>query len=42
MANSSRGEVPPGVHRLEQAVTATRFLEKARQRGFHLTEQWEA
>jgi lysine 6-dehydrogenase len=38
----ARGEIPPGVHRLEQAVTATRFLDKARQRGFQIAERWEA
>ncbi len=37
----ARGEVPPGVWPLERALPATRFLEKARQRGFHITERWQ-
>jgi lysine 6-dehydrogenase len=36
----ARGEVPSGAWPMEKAVTATRFLEKARQRGFEITERW--
>lgn len=38
----ARGEIAPGVWPVEKAVSATRFLEKVRQRGFHITERWEA
>lgn len=36
----AQGAIPPGVWPLEKAVSATRFLEEVRRRGFHLTEQW--
>jgi lysine 6-dehydrogenase len=35
------GEVPPGVHSLEKAISATRFMEEVRRRGFAFTERWE-
>jgi lysine 6-dehydrogenase len=35
------GEVPPGVHSLEKAVPATRFMDEVRRRGFTWTERWE-
>jgi lysine 6-dehydrogenase len=35
------GEVPAGVHSLEKAVAATRFMEEVRQRGFSFSERWE-
>lgn len=35
------GEVPAGVHSLETAVGATRFMEEVRRRGFTWTERWE-
>jgi len=35
------GEVPPGVHSLEKAIPATRFMEEVRRRGFTWTERWE-
>jgi lysine 6-dehydrogenase len=35
------GEVPAGVHSLEKAVPATRFMEEVRRRGFAWTERWE-
>jgi lysine 6-dehydrogenase len=38
----ARGEIAPGVWPVEKAVSATRFLEKVRQRGFQMTERWEA
>ena len=37
----ARGEVASGVWPLEKAVSATRFMEKVRQRGFATTEHWE-
>lgn len=37
----AHGEVEPGVWPLEKAVSATRFMEKVRQRGFSTTEHWE-
>ncbi len=37
----ARGEVPPGVWPMENAVTSTRFMEKIRARGFRVTEGWE-
>ena len=37
----AKGEVEPGVWPLEKAVTATRFMEKVRERGFRVTERWE-
>lgn len=37
----ARGEVPSGAWPLEKAIPATRFLEKARQRGFVIAERWE-
>ena len=36
-----RGEVGPGVWPMEKAVSATRFMEKIRQRGFAVSERWE-
>lgn len=35
------GEVAAGVHSLEKAVSASRFMEEARRRGFAWTERWE-
>ncbi|MBM3695046.1 MAG: hypothetical protein FJW79_03820 [Actinobacteria bacterium] len=35
------GEVPPGVHSLEKAVAASRFMEEVGKRGFTWTERWE-
>jgi len=35
------GEVPPGVHSLEQAVPATRFMQEVRRRGLNFVERWE-
>lgn len=35
------GEVPPGVHSLEKAVAAGRFMEEVGRRGFTWTERWE-
>jgi lysine 6-dehydrogenase len=35
------GEVPAGVHSLEKAVGAGRFMEEVRTRGFSFTERWE-
>ena len=35
------GSVGPGVHRMEQAVPAARFMEEVRRRGFHVDERWE-
>jgi lysine 6-dehydrogenase len=35
------GEVPPGVHSLEKAISATRFMEEVRRRGFAFTERWD-
>lgn len=37
----ARHEIPPGVWPLEKAISATRFLEEVRRRGFHITERWE-
>ncbi len=37
----ARGAIPKGTWSLEKAITATRFLEKARERGFTITEYWE-
>lgn len=37
----ARGEVPAGVWPLEKAITATRFMEEVRRRGFAITERWE-
>ncbi|MCA0453913.1 MAG: saccharopine dehydrogenase NADP-binding domain-containing protein [Chloroflexi bacterium] len=37
----ARRDIPPGVWTLEKAVSATRFLEEVRRRGFHITERWE-
>ena len=37
----ARGEVASGVWPLEKAVSATRFMEKVRQRGFATSEHWE-
>jgi lysine 6-dehydrogenase len=36
----ARGEVQPGAWAMEKAVTSTRFMEKIRERGFKVTEQW--
>ncbi|MCC7210076.1 MAG: saccharopine dehydrogenase NADP-binding domain-containing protein [Anaerolineae bacterium] len=38
----ARGEIPHGVWPLEKAITATRFLEEVRRRGFQISERWEA
>ncbi|MFC1959967.1 saccharopine dehydrogenase C-terminal domain-containing protein [Chloroflexota bacterium] len=38
----ARGEVEPGAWAMEKAVTSTRFMEKIRERGFKVTERWEA
>lgn len=35
------GAVGPGVHRMEQAVPAARFMEEVRRRGFQIEERWE-
>jgi lysine 6-dehydrogenase len=35
------GSIGPGVHRMEQAVPAGRFMEEIRRRGFHVEERWE-
>ncbi|MBL8163160.1 MAG: saccharopine dehydrogenase NADP-binding domain-containing protein [Anaerolineae bacterium] len=37
----ARREIPPGVWSLEKAVSATRFLQEVRRRGFQITERWE-
>lgn len=37
----ARRAIPPGVLPLEKAISATRFLEEVRRRGFHIMEQWE-
>lgn len=37
----ARGEVPAGVWPLEKAITAARFMEEVRRRGFAITERWE-
>jgi lysine 6-dehydrogenase len=37
----AQGELKPGVWGVEKALSATRFLEKVRQRGFAVTERWE-
>ncbi|MCC6614142.1 MAG: saccharopine dehydrogenase NADP-binding domain-containing protein [Anaerolineae bacterium] len=37
----ARGAIAPGVLPLEKAISATRFLEKVRRRGFHIMERWE-
>jgi lysine 6-dehydrogenase len=34
------GEVPPGVHSLEKAVPATRFMQEVRRRGLAFVERW--
>jgi len=36
------GEVPAGVHSLEKAVPAGRFMDEVRRRGFTWTERWES
>jgi lysine 6-dehydrogenase len=38
----ARGEIEAGVWPMEKAISATRFLEKARQRGFQFQERWES
>lgn len=35
------GEVPPGVHSLESAVPATRFMQEVAGRGLSFTETWD-
>lgn len=35
------GEVPPGIHSIEKAVPAGRFMDEVRGRGFTWTERWE-
>ena len=35
------GSISPGVHRMELAVPAGRFMEEIRSRGFHVEERWE-
>jgi len=35
------GSIGPGVHRMEQAFPAGRFMEEIRTRGFHVEERWE-
>jgi lysine 6-dehydrogenase len=35
------GSIRPGVHRMEQAVPAERFMEEIRLRGFAVQERWE-
>jgi len=37
----AQGEIPAGVHSLEKAVGAARFMEEVRRRGFTWTERWE-
>jgi lysine 6-dehydrogenase len=37
----ARGKIAPGGWPMEKAISATRFLEKARQRGFQIQERWE-
>lgn len=37
----ARGEIAPGVWPVERAISATRFLEKVRQRGFQIQERIE-
>jgi len=37
----ARREIPPGVLSLEKAVSATRFLDEVRRRGFQIMERWE-
>jgi lysine 6-dehydrogenase len=34
------GEVPPGVHSLERAVPATRFMQEVHRRGLSFVERW--
>ena len=34
------GTVPPGVHPVERAMAAARFMEEVRRRGFVLREEW--
>ena len=34
------GEVPSGVHSLEKAVPATRFMQEVRRRGLSFSERW--
>lgn len=36
-----RGEVAPGVHPLEKAVPAGRFMDEVRKRGITFSERWE-
>ncbi len=36
----ARREISPGVLPLEKAISATRFLDEVRRRGFHITERW--
>jgi len=35
------GAIGPGVHRMEQAVPAARFMEEIRSRSIHVEERWE-
>jgi lysine 6-dehydrogenase len=35
------GSLGPGVHRMEQAVPASRVLAEIRARGIHIEERWE-
>jgi lysine 6-dehydrogenase len=37
----ARGQVGPGVHRMEQAVPPGSFMEEIRTRGFQIEERWE-
>ena len=35
------GEVPAGVHSLEKALPATRFMQEVRRRGLSFSERWD-
>ena len=37
----AQGEVAHGVQKMEEAVTATRFMKEIRERGFKITETWK-
>jgi lysine 6-dehydrogenase len=37
----ARREIAPGILSLEKAISATRFLDEVRHRGFQITERWE-
>lgn len=37
----AHGDISHGVWTVENAISATRFMEAVRRRGFHITERWE-